>query len=77
MIYKVIRNFDLEQFNKEVNEMLTKGWELYGFPFTPITTFEEQYIGSGYSQGFTGADHLEESAEPESFELGTSDDIPF
>jgi hypothetical protein len=78
MIYKTIYNVNSKEFDKEVNEMLAKGWELHGFPFAPVTTFEEQYIGSGYAQAFTGADHLEESAEQELFELETDfDDIPF
>lgn len=81
MKYKLVTNFDSREFNNEVNQMLVNGWELYGFPFSIVTRFDVADITSGYAQAFTGADHLEESVEPESLELefekNSDDNIPF
>lgn len=80
MIYKLLENKDLEKFNKEVNQMLEAGWELYGHPFAPVASFGEEgsFVGSFYAQAFTREGSLEELEQPETANLEEdSDDIPF
>jgi hypothetical protein len=37
MAYKLVTHYSVDEFNKEVNELLESGWQLYGFPLVTST----------------------------------------
>ena len=44
--YKLVNNCDINEFNKEINVLISRGWKLYGNPYcVPLFCGARDYSG--------------------------------